>query len=229
MRAAHSLFGGVRDHAGRYREQGRGTEYLTFGPHRSSHRDVVKAELEQVLAELRTNIRRCLDAPDAPNYEEACLHVAAKVHADLIKIHPFEDGKRPIYAVVHGERTCDARAASGRDRGAEAGVPLLSQSLLPGARAPTTHRPVPAPVRRKTGSLTIFSPEAGIRQHRARRSGPTRPDDRVRSSSHARCCRFSSHTIRSHGQRQCAPCARRDHRACSRRSAWGCGLLCGRI
>jgi prophage maintenance system killer protein len=37
-------------------------------------------------------MRRCLANPDASNYEEACLTTAAKVHADLIRVHPFEDG-----------------------------------------------------------------------------------------------------------------------------------------
>lgn len=74
------------------RDAGRGTEYLVFGPHRSMPRDHVRSALEATFATLQQHMQLCTAQPDAPNYEEACIRVAAKLHADLIRIHPFEDG-----------------------------------------------------------------------------------------------------------------------------------------
>lgn len=86
------LFAGVRDHAGRPRDVGAGSERLVFGPHRSSHRDEVGRDLERVLGELRGNMQRCFDDPEAENYELAAVTFAMRAHADVIRIHPFEDG-----------------------------------------------------------------------------------------------------------------------------------------
>lgn len=87
-----NIFHGVRSHAGRIRRTDSGSEHLTFGPHRSIHRDEVQGELNQlfdsfapVLAELEAN-------SDQPGYEEAAISAAVKLHADVIRIHPFEDG-----------------------------------------------------------------------------------------------------------------------------------------
>ncbi len=86
------LFEGVRSHAGRIRGPGFGQEYLAFGPNRSSHRDNVQRELEEVfrsvlreLAELRAN-------PTRADYERAGIWLGVRVHAEIIRIHPFEDG-----------------------------------------------------------------------------------------------------------------------------------------
>lgn len=87
-----SLFHQVRDHGGRMRSRGRGAEYLLFGPNRSEHRDdtprLVRAAIEQV----RRNADRIRDDPSSANYELAGLTVAITAQAELIRIHPFEDG-----------------------------------------------------------------------------------------------------------------------------------------
>lgn len=86
------VWGEVKHYAGRVREPGRGSEYLSFGPHRSVHRDRVRAELDTIMSELQRGIQACRESPDAPNYEEAAVRFAVKAHAELIRVHPFEDG-----------------------------------------------------------------------------------------------------------------------------------------
>jgi fido (protein-threonine AMPylation protein) len=86
------LFLGVRDHAGRPRCKGWGAEHLVFGPNRSHHRDDVANALERVFQEARRSIRSLLANPDDPNYEHCAIHVAAWLNAQVIRIHPFEDG-----------------------------------------------------------------------------------------------------------------------------------------
>lgn len=87
-----NIFAGVRGHAGRIRGSGTGSEYLTFGPHRSIHRsevpdalDALFIEFSRVLASLEAN-RQALD------YEDVAITAAVKLHADIIRVHPFEDG-----------------------------------------------------------------------------------------------------------------------------------------
>lgn len=87
-----TLFEGVRDHAGRVRRPGWGQEALTFGPHRSTLRDRVPGELERVFREARSLIDRIEANPGAENFEEAAFFCAVKLHAECIRIHPFEDG-----------------------------------------------------------------------------------------------------------------------------------------
>jgi hypothetical protein len=53
LRALHdALFRGVRDHAGRIRGAGFGSEYLTFGPNRSVRRDDVERSLNAVFVDV---------------------------------------------------------------------------------------------------------------------------------------------------------------------------------
>jgi fido (protein-threonine AMPylation protein) len=86
------LFANVRDHAGRCRSAEFGSEYLTFGPNRSSHRSTVIDEVTQVLRETDTALASFEEYPDADNYEAMAIHVAVWTHAELIRVHPFEDG-----------------------------------------------------------------------------------------------------------------------------------------
>jgi len=85
-----ALFANVRDHAGRLRAPGFGQEYVTFGPNRSVHRNNVRRELERVFADAARAIA-FLDSNHA-DFESAAIHVAVKLHADIVRIHPFEDG-----------------------------------------------------------------------------------------------------------------------------------------
>ncbi len=86
------LFDGVRDHAGKHRDRGFGAEYLSYGPNRSKHRDMVKGELATIFARLNVDLRRLNENRDAPNFDVEALRVAVQVHADVIAVHPFEDG-----------------------------------------------------------------------------------------------------------------------------------------
>lgn len=86
------VFGGVRDHAGRHRTEGWGAERLTFGPNRSAHRDQVAAELERAFDQARRSMASIRHNPDSPEYEAASVHVAVWLHAEIVRIHPFEDG-----------------------------------------------------------------------------------------------------------------------------------------
>jgi fido (protein-threonine AMPylation protein) len=56
-----ALFDGVRDHAGRIRRRGFGSERLVFGPWRSAHRDEVEAQLAVVVERVRRDLRPLLD------------------------------------------------------------------------------------------------------------------------------------------------------------------------
>lgn len=86
------LFDGVRTHAGRIRDCDRGTEVLVFGPNRSVHRSEVRNQLEKVLRECERSLASFDANPAAVEYEEAAVHMAVWVHAEIIRIHPFEDG-----------------------------------------------------------------------------------------------------------------------------------------
>lgn len=60
-----SLFEGVRDHAGRVRRRGYGSERLTFGPQRSVHRDEVEGEPAAVLHRVRQELGAIRDDENA--------------------------------------------------------------------------------------------------------------------------------------------------------------------
>jgi len=87
-----SLFRGVREHAGRMRGHGFGSEVLRFGPWYSAHRHDVQKKIEALCAEVRRALDEITDAPEAPDYEDAALRLALTAHAYFIRIHPFEDG-----------------------------------------------------------------------------------------------------------------------------------------
>ncbi len=86
------MFEGVRDHAGRFRGPDRGTENLVFGPQRAVARDLVAGELAALFKTLRRSIDSFDRNQDADDYEAGAIHVAVWAHAELIRIHPFEDG-----------------------------------------------------------------------------------------------------------------------------------------
>ncbi len=86
------LFDGVRDHAGRIRRPGFGSPYLTFGPNRSVSNEEVPNQLIDTFGELQRAVASFDASPSAANYEESAIKLAAWVHAELIRIHPFEDG-----------------------------------------------------------------------------------------------------------------------------------------
>lgn len=86
------LFAGVRGHAGRMRSRGEGSERLTFGPHRSSHRDDVVEQMEAAFRRLDVSLRSFADHPVDAEYVRSALHLAAWIHAEIVRTHPFEDG-----------------------------------------------------------------------------------------------------------------------------------------
>jgi fido (protein-threonine AMPylation protein) len=86
------IFDGVRDHAGKHRQRGYGSEYLSFGPHRSSHRDLVIGEMHHLFQNVKVSIASFDENPEDPNYERGAVHLAVHTHAQVIRTHPFEDG-----------------------------------------------------------------------------------------------------------------------------------------
>lgn len=93
LRQIHErLFAGVRSHAGRYRSDILGSDYLVFGPNRSEHRDRVEEALGEAFAKAGTSLASIEANPAALEYEESAIHLAAWIHAEIIRIHPFEDG-----------------------------------------------------------------------------------------------------------------------------------------
>jgi fido (protein-threonine AMPylation protein) len=69
---------------------GFGQEFLVFGPHRSTHRDKVEKELEEVFRQGEFLIKETQALDEGR--EEQGLRIALSIHARIIKIHPFEDG-----------------------------------------------------------------------------------------------------------------------------------------
>lgn len=88
----YNIFRDVRAFAGRMRGPGEGSERLVFGPHRSIHSSDVATAVDRLLAELRKALGSLEANTDDPEYELAAIRIAAWAHADLIRIHPFEDG-----------------------------------------------------------------------------------------------------------------------------------------
>jgi Fic family protein len=93
LRELHeALFRGVRDHAGRTRHRGWGSEYLTFGPNRSVSRDEAERELQAAFASAERELRMVREQRDDEGFELAALTLAVRAHAEIVRIHPFEDG-----------------------------------------------------------------------------------------------------------------------------------------
>ena len=87
------LFENVRSHAGLPRSAANGgTEYLTFGPNRSMHRNDVGPRLADVFDKAQTSFRSFCASTQDPNYEELGIHLAVWLHSEVLRIHPFEDG-----------------------------------------------------------------------------------------------------------------------------------------
>jgi fido (protein-threonine AMPylation protein) len=86
------LFQGVRDHAGRHRDRGFGQEHVTFGPNRSIHRNEVSRQLRETFDRASRDLRALLDEPGAADYEKRGIWLAVWTHAEVIRVHPFEDG-----------------------------------------------------------------------------------------------------------------------------------------
>lgn len=95
LRAMHATtFRGVRSHAGRHRDRGFGQEYITFGTprRRSAHRNDVARRLEALAAQTRREVSALLEASESDDYDLRAIRLAVRAHAELLDIHPFEDG-----------------------------------------------------------------------------------------------------------------------------------------
>lgn len=86
------MFRGVRGHAGRTRHDGFGQETLAFGPNRSEHRLLVPDKLAQLFERAAQLIQSLENDPSSERYERDAIELAVWVHAQVIRIHPFEDG-----------------------------------------------------------------------------------------------------------------------------------------
>ncbi len=82
----------MRYHAGKCRGPGGTSEYLEFGPNRSSPRGKVEQELRVVFEQAARFIRSCDENPGDENYERGAFRIAVWVHAKVVQVHPFEDG-----------------------------------------------------------------------------------------------------------------------------------------
>jgi len=93
LRSFHEhLFSGIRDFAGRSRGPGSGSDHLMFGPNRSPHKSEVPARLSEIFLRLGQSIASFEANPGDPAYESSAVHVAVWAHAEVIRVHPFEDG-----------------------------------------------------------------------------------------------------------------------------------------
>jgi Fic family protein len=82
----------MRAHSGRIRQPGRGFEFLTFGPNRSVSNRECPAQLDRAFENARRALARADRDSPAGDYEEVVLSAAVQLHAELVRIHPFEDG-----------------------------------------------------------------------------------------------------------------------------------------
>jgi Fic family protein len=74
------------------RRPGWGQEYLTFGPNRSVSRDDVERELVTACSRADRELRGIRDQAEDEGFELAALTLAVRVHAEIVRIHPYEDG-----------------------------------------------------------------------------------------------------------------------------------------
>ncbi len=86
------IFSGVRRFAGALRGPRRGSQYLTFGPNRSSHRDEVPAQLEAVMQRAEASRKSLIENTQSQDYDLSAIRLGVWIQAEVIRIHPFEDG-----------------------------------------------------------------------------------------------------------------------------------------
>lgn len=93
LRSFHrALFAGIRDFAGRTRGPDWGSDRLTFGPNRSPDKSEVPGRLSAVFLKLAHSVGSFEANPDDPAYDRSAVQVAVWAHAEVIGVHPFEDG-----------------------------------------------------------------------------------------------------------------------------------------
>ncbi len=86
------LFVDVRDHGGRMRSANFGTDRLTFGPNRSLGRHDVPSAMQYLVDQASLSIRSILANAEDEYYEHSSYHTAVWAHAEMVRVHPFEDG-----------------------------------------------------------------------------------------------------------------------------------------
>lgn len=86
------IFEGIRDHAGRIRSATWGSERLVFGPNRSIDRTKVEERLHRAFRRVREDVSTIERDPEAPLYAQRAFTLAVWAHAEIIQIHPFQDG-----------------------------------------------------------------------------------------------------------------------------------------
>lgn len=86
------LFIGIRGHAGRTRSPSFGSERLTFGPHRSARNTDVPSALGKAFLGFEEARRGLLGVPEGAERALLALTAALRLHAEIIRVHPFEDG-----------------------------------------------------------------------------------------------------------------------------------------
>lgn len=87
-----AIFRGVRDHGGKVRNLHFGQEVLGFGLNSSVHRSQVERQLEVVFRDIERIVASFDDNLEDDDYEEKAVQAAAWAHAEIVRIHPFEDG-----------------------------------------------------------------------------------------------------------------------------------------
>src|SRR5262249_49063767 len=87
-----AIFRDVRSYAGRIRQRGFGTEHLSFGPNRSASNSEVPNAMLDLFDRLRPRLLALEAEPEADNFEERAFRLAVQAHADIVRIHPYQDG-----------------------------------------------------------------------------------------------------------------------------------------
>lgn len=96
-----SVFGGVKEFAGRHRRDGFGSQRLrVFGSHYSAPRQEVEQRAEDVLARTRKGLESVLANEDDAGFAEAAFHWATWIHAKLVSIQLYEDGNKRVARLI---------------------------------------------------------------------------------------------------------------------------------
>jgi fido (protein-threonine AMPylation protein) len=79
-----------------------GSEYLTFGEFRSEQRGRVAKRVDEILREYENRVLEVERGRATGGHAERALSVALRVHAEIVLVHPFQDGNGRVTRALLG-------------------------------------------------------------------------------------------------------------------------------